>query len=350
MVNQKHHPHRDARLDILRGIGLLCIILAHVGPPGFIFQLRNFDVPLMVLVSGVSFSLSRAQNEKYGRYLYSRFVRLIIPTWVFLAVFFGVTFLASFLINHAYPFSVQKVLSSFALMNGIGYVWVIRVLFLVALIAPLAKKALSSNRQTLLGLSFGLCYIAYEFAAHYFSGSNNEWLDVIFKELVFYAVPYGLIMVIGMSMHQLSLQRRFLGAVLLLLMYACVVEWFHLTTGAFVPSQRYKYPPTFYYLSYAVGVSLLLSGLVELLQIGSMFPGRILGWIGKRTMWTYLWHIFILYLLSWLHFESNFIIMFLVVSAAAVSIVVIQERILKLILTKVINDETRRRATMVFSG
>jgi peptidoglycan/LPS O-acetylase OafA/YrhL len=235
-------------------------------------------------------------------------------------------------------------------MEGIGYVWVIRVLFLVAIIAPFAKKALSSNRQRLFGLSFGFCYIAYEFAARYFLGANNGWLGVILKEFVFYAVPYGLIMVISMSMRQLNLRRRFLGAVLLLLMFACMVGWFYITAGAFVPSQRYKYPPTFYYLSYAVGVSLLLSGLVELLQIGSTFLGRILAWIGKRTMWTYLWHISILYLLSWVHFESNFIIMFLVVCIAAVSIVVIQERILKLILTRVLNDETRRRTAMVFSG
>ena len=131
MANEQHHSHRDTRLDILRGVGLLCIILAHVGPPVLVMQLRNFDVPLMVLVSGASFSLSRTQKQDYNRYLYSRFLRLVIPTWLFLAFFFGVTFFASFLANRQFPFSVEEVLSSFALMSGIGYVWVIRVLFMI---------------------------------------------------------------------------------------------------------------------------------------------------------------------------------------------------------------------------
>ncbi len=46
---------RDTRIDFLRFVGLIMIIFAHVNPPAVLFQLRNFDVPLMVLISGVSF-------------------------------------------------------------------------------------------------------------------------------------------------------------------------------------------------------------------------------------------------------------------------------------------------------
>jgi len=350
MTTEKHHLDRDPRLDILRGIGLLCIILAHVGPPSSIFQLRNFDVPLMVLVSGASFSLSRAQNGKYGQYLFSRFVRLVIPTWIFLAIFFGGTRLWSFIVSCQYPFSMQKIISSFALLNGIGYVWVIRVFFLVALIAPLAKTVLSSNRRTLLWLSLIIIYIVYEFSFSYFPWSNFRWVDVLFKEYIFYVVPYGLLMVIGMTLHQYGPKKQLAGAIILLFIFVCMAKWRHISTGGFVPSQHYKYPPTLYYLSYAVGMSLLLSSMVEMLNIGSLFIGSILAWIGQRTMWIYLWHIFILYVLSWGHIKFNFIIMFPVVSAAAISIVVIQGLILKLILSKFINDGSRKRVTMIFSG
>lgn len=37
--------------DILKVIGLLGFVLAHVTPPTVIFQFRNFDVVLMILVS-----------------------------------------------------------------------------------------------------------------------------------------------------------------------------------------------------------------------------------------------------------------------------------------------------------
>lgn len=42
---------RILRYDILKVIALLCIILAHVNPNGLVFQLRNFDVPLMIIIS-----------------------------------------------------------------------------------------------------------------------------------------------------------------------------------------------------------------------------------------------------------------------------------------------------------
>jgi len=49
---------RDARFAILKVIAFLGIILAHAKPPTFIFQLRNFDVPMLVLVSGALFVIS----------------------------------------------------------------------------------------------------------------------------------------------------------------------------------------------------------------------------------------------------------------------------------------------------
>ena len=46
---------REDRIDFLRFIGLSMVIFAHVGPPKLLFQLRNFDVPLLVIISGMAF-------------------------------------------------------------------------------------------------------------------------------------------------------------------------------------------------------------------------------------------------------------------------------------------------------
>ena len=42
---------RRIDIDILKTIGILMVILAHVNPPNIIFQLRNFDVVLLIIVS-----------------------------------------------------------------------------------------------------------------------------------------------------------------------------------------------------------------------------------------------------------------------------------------------------------
>lgn len=72
---------RDNSIDFLRGIGILLIILAHCSPPIFLFNLRVFDVPLMLFVSGLAFS-----NRKYHsipKFLYHRAKRLLIPLYIF---------------------------------------------------------------------------------------------------------------------------------------------------------------------------------------------------------------------------------------------------------------------------
>lgn len=47
---------RDSSVDIMRAIGLLCVILAHINPPSLLLQIRSFDVPLMLFVSGLVYS------------------------------------------------------------------------------------------------------------------------------------------------------------------------------------------------------------------------------------------------------------------------------------------------------
>ena len=39
-------------IDLLKTIGLLAVILAHVNPPIWLKQMRSFDVSLLVIVSG----------------------------------------------------------------------------------------------------------------------------------------------------------------------------------------------------------------------------------------------------------------------------------------------------------
>jgi fucose 4-O-acetylase-like acetyltransferase len=68
MKSDKNHQFtRDIRLDILKTIEILCIILAHSQPPLWIYQVRNFDVPLMVMVSGTLFAYSsNKKNIHFG--------------------------------------------------------------------------------------------------------------------------------------------------------------------------------------------------------------------------------------------------------------------------------------------
>ncbi|MEN6851234.1 acyltransferase family protein [Klebsiella variicola] len=116
---------RDVTIDILRVCGLLLIMLAHVNPPNLIFQIRTFDVPMMVFVSGVSYFLSKKADVSYFSYAFSRFKRLVLPVWIFLFFFFLTIYLFR-PVNFLDLLSVKNILSTY-MLNGFGYVWVIRV-------------------------------------------------------------------------------------------------------------------------------------------------------------------------------------------------------------------------------
>ena len=53
---EKHN--RDTSIDIIRFFSLTGIILVHLEPNQFVWQLRAFDVPTMCFLSGVSYKLS----------------------------------------------------------------------------------------------------------------------------------------------------------------------------------------------------------------------------------------------------------------------------------------------------
>ena len=53
---------RNTNYDLMRFIGISCIVLAHSSAPDIVDQLRNFDVPLMVVVSGISFVQFSSKN------------------------------------------------------------------------------------------------------------------------------------------------------------------------------------------------------------------------------------------------------------------------------------------------
>ena len=69
--NREKIMERSFRLDLMRLLGLLLIIFAHIGPPNALFQIRTFDVPMMIFVSGVAYYIS-SPSFFLGRSIISR--------------------------------------------------------------------------------------------------------------------------------------------------------------------------------------------------------------------------------------------------------------------------------------
>lgn len=281
---------RYEKLDLLRFIGLSMIILAHSSPGLVIFQLRNFDVPLMVLLSGAVFGLSY-KDEKYFSYVWKRFKRLVLPVWIFLTVYFSAIYITGYHLN---TLSYEIVLSTYALLSGIGYVWVIRVFLLVALIAPALywwnKKQTSS--LVYLVLLFGM-YLTYEIVVSTHRELLGKDQESFILQSIFLLVGYGCVFALGLRMPLLKTREILLLAGFFLIAFASYALYYIFTTGQFKPTQIFKYPPTGYYFSYALFAGFILWEFSDWLYACSVKIrlNRFILFIAKNSIWVYMWHI-----------------------------------------------------------
>ncbi|MDR7376888.1 peptidoglycan/LPS O-acetylase OafA/YrhL [Rhodoferax ferrireducens] len=344
------HMIRDQRIDFLRFIGLSMIILAHVGTPSYLFQLRNFDVPLMVLVSGMSFSLSfkteSNNKENYSAYFWKRFKRLVLPVWIFL------TFLFLTMYCTGYPTKlpdIQTIESSYLLIYGIGYVWIIRVFLLVALIAPFLMKAnLKFKRQWVFYAFLALTYIAYEIiyriATPYLSTIEGQF----FENTFLYLIPFGVIFAFGLKIQSLPKKTIIKLSVIFLLIFSTLATFNYFSQGKAIQTQQFKYPPTLYYLSYAIGISLVLwltSGYF-LNWIEKLGASDIMSFIAKNSIWIYLWHIPFIEII-----QLPFYIKYIFVYGIALLLAFIQIFIVtKLVAPKIQKIQLRKNFIQVLTG
>ena len=337
---------RDNRVDILRFLGLAMIVLAHVNPPEIIFQIRNFDVPLMVMVSGVSFSLSYKQ-ESYISYLWKRVKRLLFPLWIFLTCYFALIFFTGYPIKLP---SVRTILESYSLLSGIGFVWIIRVFLFMAALAPFIMKLhLKSKKNFHYFLTISLTYLAYEIilliSKPFFS--TSKWV-IIFENIILYLMPYAVIFAIGLRLNSINRKLLVYMAISCLSAFGIIALSFYLNSGLFIQTQNFKYPPSIYYLSYAVGISIVLWLASEYIVnfINNLKLTTPVLFIAQNSMWIYLWHIPLLNII-----KMPFYFSYLLILLTASLITFIQVNLIRsLVLPNVQNIDIRKNINMIFTG
>ncbi len=337
---------RVNKIDFLRFVGLAMIILAHVGPHDLLFQLRNFDVPLMVLVSGMSFGIA-FKNESYRTYLWKRVKRLLFPVWIFLTIYFTALYILNPISD---DLTLNKIATSYFLISGIGYVWIIRVFLLVALVSPLIyqlhRNTPSDKRYLFMLLTALVIYELFRYVAMpYISVGSYQLLTMV----IYYIVPYSLLFAFGLRIPLLS---NHITKKLLWLSVTCFVAiggvlWTQ--SGNFVPTQAYKYPPSIYYFSYAIAVSLVIwlvgDVIWSALEKNRYIKGGIL-FIAQNSIWIYLWHIPLVK-----HIQAGVTVKYLLVFTAAALITYFQVWFVNNILIKRTSSNTlKRNFKMLLTG
>ena len=330
-------------INYLKLIGLFLIILAHVCKNSYILQLRNFDVPLMVIISGFlaygSYNRSIEKDKSLLKYYWKRISRLLIPTWIFLTIYFLLIKIA--FINKEYPYDFNKILRSFLLIDGIGYVWVIRVYLMCSFITPLIfylNDKIKSNKIKFLILV--AIYVLYELFVYF---EINE-LNFIFNYIIAYIIPYGCIYILGMISKNTSPKTdgKISSIFIILFMISFIIINFK--NGLFQSTQTMKYPPTMYYISYALFVSFLLLCIAKSVKLKDF---KIIDFCSKSSLWIYLWHIMFLSITSAFIGDLHWIIKYILVLIGSIVVTYIQNEIIDIIEEK---TKINKNILKVFRG
>ena len=367
--NNRLGSQRALNFDFLKAIGILSIILAHTLGKNetVIYQMRNFDVPLMVMVSGALFwQTAGHKNYSLLDYLIKRCYRLLLPTWIFLIFFFVAAYFIALLQKLPYPFSLKEIFYSFTLLiGGIGYVWIIRVFLLMAIIAPFLLRVKRALKKTsLFGLAIIVVYLAYEMmlillAKVPVTQVNNLQdfflqrivISLLVSQILVLLIPYGCIFAFGMIMQQIKKKNLIVLMLTFGAIFVSLAIAYASSAGEFVLTQSYKYPPRLYYLSYSIFASILLYLISDYIFKSSrnnslltkLNLNKVIVFLSSSSLWIYLWHVFVLYywriIFRYFGIKQNLIPQFFIVVGLSILIVFCQKSILSLIMSKMNFDK-----------
>ena len=307
--------NRITYLDFLKFIGISCIIIAHVKPTAIVFTIRNFDVVLMVIISSL---LAHNSYEKYVQtgswvnYITSRVKRLVIPTWIFMILYFIKCALLS-----GYFMEKEVYINSFLLTRyGIGYVWIILIYIYSAIMIPICYKVKNINIGTISAII--MLYVVYEVLYFYQIGIEYKFIETI----LYYFVPYGIVTFIGYNYYLLCKKHRFIIITTCMCLFVTMGLYYYNKLGSIQNIQISKYPPRIYYLSYGIAVSFILLEIFRSLDL-KIYTNRIVCFVSKHSLWIYLWHILAIDIYNKFLFSSVWYIKFIGVYLIAITIVII---------------------------
>ena len=318
---QEINSKRDYLIDWLKAIGTLCLFLAHVNAPFWINEIRGFDVPLMVFLSGIlaEGSLSRASSSL--SYITKRIKRLVIPTWIFLVFFY----LCMACVNQL-P-SVETMVKSFLFQRdgGIaGYTWIIWIYIICGLLTP----ALIIINQKYLVLFLPIV-IAYEMICVYTNWSENRVMYYTF----FTVIPYGTFLLYALNFNKFSDKNHVTNSILIALIHIGYALFLYKKHLAYVPIGEFKYPARFYYFSYAIPIITCIYLILKKIGFCERH-NRFITFMSKNSLWIYLWHIFVLAILKYVLNIENWVFCYFILVIASIGIAYVQTTLVRYLMKK----------------
>lgn len=207
----------------------------------------------------------------------------------------------------------------------VGMLWVIWVYFVCALIVPIIKKI--GFREHSLIFVVALLFV-YEMVCVV---TNLSEIRVLYITL-FTIVPWGSVTYVGFYYDLMTKTQKRLLLMMFAILFCIYTCYLRMIYGYFVPINDFKYPARLYYLSYAFTIVLIL---MQKLQNMKLKENPVISFVSKSSLWIYLWHILILYVVKIVIENDNFwLVQYVNIVTLSVMVTFIQNIIVNKILSK----------------
>lgn len=293
------NKERNFTIDLLRVIGTFLVILAHVNPPKIIATLRSFDVCLLVMVSGASYALSKGKKKEYKKYIIHRIKRLCIPAWITATIVFFICAMLCAFVDREYPYTLKQIIESYLFIGGksggIGFLWIVRIYLLIAIISPLLKKINTViSKNMLFNILLLIILVFNQCIYHFLFLGKNNIVKTFIENIIMSTLAYAVVTLIGIRVaknkkYGIESLITWGGIALFLYIYTYINDENYVVS-------KYKYPPQMLYIVLGVFISLLLFNVLDMIHLKSR---KILVWLSKESFNIYLSHIVVLLLMSW---------------------------------------------------
>lgn len=270
----------------------------------------------MAMLMAMSYKLSNS-NERYTEYVFKRFNRLIVPALKFITFFIIAMLVLNILGLTDYDLNLKKIFLTYTFISGIGYVWIIRVFFIIALILPFIDCVYNKSDTTFKKI-FILVILFLSNSIIDLIGSKliiNNHINLLYTQFVAIMIGYSILAYVGIIVIRNSIKDN--------IMFFCVFLFLFILEGyrlGFPLLSDNKYPPTNYFLFYGIVASLVLFILTSFKHVEIYLTKfKFFTYFSKYSLNMYYWHIFPITIMDLTIPQSGWHVRYLI--AVAVSIV-----------------------------
>lgn len=327
---------RDRGLDLSKFIGMTGIIIAHCNNiPVWIDYIRHYEVITLILVSAVLYSRSFIQKKEYEGLILSisrRIKRIVFPTWFFVSVVIGSLFIASLITNRPFPYDLNTIIESYAMINGIGYVWIMLVYVFIGIGMPFIVIGINRSglKQKQIWALLCVSYLFYELLRCIIVKNQDNYPVMYYiKNTILYFLIYNIISVSYIYLEKEKKRIRISFSALLLAGHflSCLFTDFPVN----ILVGRYKYPPSFFYLLYSFGIAILIVEICDSVKDKFAWADRFLTFSSKNSQWIYFNHVLCIYIWNEFFDSDKWGEMFCFLFVGAYLLTLLNEKMVKVI-------------------